>query len=158
MPNISSLIVFDLDLTLWHCGPRLWCDQLRTPLKLSADGQVFDADGVKVSLFHEVPELLNEIAEAGIPMALASRTSAPKIARQLLEIFEITHHFEHQEIYPGDKTTHFLALQKATDIPYSEMVFFDDEHRNIEDVASLGVQVHLVTHGITRQLLSEIPL
>ena len=91
-------------------------------------------------------------------MALASRTSAPKIAQQLLDHFEIARYFEHQEIYPGDKTVHFAKLQEATGIPYSEMIFFDDEQRNIEDVASLGVQVHLVTHGITRKLLWDVAL
>ncbi|MGJ8724242.1 MAG: magnesium-dependent phosphatase-1 [Roseibacillus sp.] len=153
---MPSLIVFDLDLTLWHCGPLLWCDQLMPPLKLSEEKQVLDADGVKVSLFHEVPDLLNELADTGIPMAVASRTSAPKIARQLLELFKIAHHFEHQEIYPGDKTAHFAALQKATGLPYSEMTFFDDELRNIEDVSSLGVQCHLVTIGISRQMLRNL--
>lgn len=153
---MPALIVFDLDLTLWHCGPLLWCDQLRTPLCKDKHGAIHDADGVQVSLYTEVKELLDELAENDVMMALASRTSAPQVARQLLEFFEISHHFPHQEIYPGDKTAHFAELKKATGILYSEMAFFDDEQRNIEDVSSLGVQAHLVTRGMDKELLRKV--
>ncbi|KAG6901565.1 hypothetical protein C0995_010499 [Termitomyces sp. Mi166 len=37
----------------------------------------------------------------------------------------------------GSKLTHFMKIHQRTGIPYSEMLFFDDEHRNAE-VEELG--------------------
>ena len=152
---MPSLVVFDLDLTLWHCGPLLWCDQLQPPIHQDADGTIHDANEVKISLYHEVPKILKKLTEDGYTLALASRTSAPHIAHQLLELFEIAHYFSYQEIYPSDKTVHFAALKEQTGIRYQEMIFFDDEPRNISDVTGIGAQAHLVTHGITHDLIRE---
>jgi len=150
---MAQLIVFDLDLTLWHCGPLLWCDQLMPPLGRTASGQIVAACRTEVRLYPEVPELLAGLAAAGHSLALASRTSAPEIARRLLDLFGIAGHFPHQQIYPGDKSAHFQALQRETGVSYADMIFFDDEPRNIESVARLGVAAHLVHHGMTRELL-----
>ena len=44
-----------------------------------------------------------------------------------------------QEIYPGTKTRHFRAVHKASDIAYRDMLFFDNELRNVRDCAALGI-------------------
>lgn len=93
-------------------------------------------------------------------MAVASRTSATEIARSLLGYLRIPSSsseagvkaidmFDHLEIYPGSKTTHFQRLQKKSGIPYEEMLFFDDESRN-RNVEDLGVVMQLVRDGLTR--------
>lgn len=58
-------------------------------------------------------------------------------------------YFDHMEIYPGSKITHFVKLQKATGLRYEDMLFFDDESRN-RNVESLGVHMHLVRDGVSR--------
>ena len=58
-------------------------------------------------------------------------------------------YFDHLEIYPGSKITHFVKLQKATGLRYEDMLFFDDESRN-RNVESLGVHMHLVKDGVSR--------
>lgn len=42
-----------------------------------------------------------------------------------------------QEIYPTftHKTEHFKALLQGTKVPYEEMLFFDDEDRNVNTVS-----------------------
>lgn len=47
--------------------------------------------------------------------------------------------FDHFEIYPGSKITHFNRLQQATGLRYEDMLFFDDESRNkeVESLVSL---------------------
>lgn len=47
-------------------------------------------------------------------------------------------YFDHLEIYPGSKMTHFNKLQKATGLAFEDMLFFDDEARN-RNVETLGV-------------------
>lgn len=151
---MARLIVFDLDLTLWHCAPLLWCDQLTPPLRRTDSGKVFASCRNEVRLYPEVPELLDHLTEDGHLLGLASRTSAPAIARELLDLFGIGHHFAHQHIYPGDKSAHFRALHEETGVAFRDMVFFDDEHRNIESVTRLGVSAYLVPHGMNGQLLT----
>ncbi|CDO72039.1 hypothetical protein BN946_scf184943.g74 [Trametes cinnabarina] len=55
--------------------------------------------------------------------------------------------FDQMEIYPGSKIKHFKELHRKTGLPYSEMLFFDDERRNSE-VESLGVTFCLVPNGV----------
>ena len=150
---MARLIVFDLDLTLWHCAPLLWCDQLTPPLRRTGSGQVFASCRNEVRLYPEVREMLGRLTAEGHPLGLASRTSAPAIARELLELFGIGHHFAHQQIYPGDKSAHFRALHEETGIAFEDMIFFDDEHRNIDSVSRLGVAAHLVPEGMNAKLL-----
>ncbi|KAH6659275.1 magnesium-dependent phosphatase-1 [Truncatella angustata] len=52
------------------------------------------------------------------------------------------------EIYPSSKIRHFEALGKRTGIPYTDMLFFDDESRN-RDTETLGVTMWLVRDGVT---------
>jgi magnesium-dependent phosphatase 1 len=53
-----------------------------------------------------------------------------------------------QEIYPGNKLTHFKSLHKKSGLPYEEMLFFDDESRN-KNTEELGVVMQLVKTGVT---------
>jgi magnesium-dependent phosphatase 1 len=58
--------------------------------------------------------------------------------------------FDHLEIYPGSKTTHFKRIHEATGVPYNDMLFFDDESRN-RDTEGLGVTMQLIRNGVTRR-------
>lgn len=58
----------------------------------------------------------------------------------------------YKEIFPGCKITHFENLVKHTRIPLGEMLFFDDEERNIRDLTSVGVVCVLVDErGVNRK-------
>jgi magnesium-dependent phosphatase 1 len=99
----------------------------------------------------------------GVMLGIASRTSAPDLARQALQTLKLADHdgsamsiFSKQaiEIYPGSKLAHFKSIHKRTGIPYDEMVFYDDESRNRE-VAQLGVTFVLVPQGVTRSVFEK---
>ncbi|XP_074838441.1 magnesium-dependent phosphatase 1 isoform X2 [Carettochelys insculpta] len=46
-------------------------------------------------------------------------------------------------------------LQQASGVPFSQMLFFDDEERNVREVSQLGVTCVLVPHGMTQALLTQ---
>jgi magnesium-dependent phosphatase 1 len=57
--------------------------------------------------------------------------------------------FDHLQIYPGSKTTHFERIHRDSGIAYEDMLFFDDESRN-KNVEVLGVTMQLIKDGVTR--------
>lgn len=145
------LIVFDLDFTIWDCGGT-WCDHTSPPYK-KQNGLVRDADNRKIRLYPEVYSILEDLRKQRVQIGVASRTYAPDWANELMELFDIHKFFDHFEIYPGSKLSHFKSLQDKTRISYEDMVFFDDESRNIDEVRQLGVNAVFVKNGMTKKLI-----
>lgn len=151
---LPKMMVFDLDYTLWP----FWVDtHVTPPLKASAThDSVKDRVGESFAFYDDVPSILHALRERGIKVGAASRTSAPDLGREMLRLLHIAdaegkkrkamEYFDHLEIYPGSKITHFVRLQKATGLKYEDMLFFDDESRN-RNVESLGVHMQLVRRG-----------
>ncbi|MEM9367786.1 MAG: magnesium-dependent phosphatase-1 [Planctomycetota bacterium] len=153
MARTPQLIVFDLDFTLWDCGGT-WCDCLSPPF--SGQGErVVDRDGRCIRLYEAVMPVLDHCDQQSIPMALASRTEQPRWARQLLALLGIAKRFQHSEIYPSSKLRHFEALHEASSVTMDQMIFFDDEMRNIREVGTLGVQCEFVEDGLTRSQFEQ---
>ncbi|XP_012668270.1 magnesium-dependent phosphatase 1 [Otolemur garnettii] len=152
MVPLPRLAVFDLDYTLWP----FWVDtHVDPPFHKSSDGTVRDRRNKHVRLYPEVPEVLERLQRLGVPGAAASRTGEIEGANQLLELFDLVKYFAHREIYPGSKVTHFERLQQKTGVPFSQMIFFDDERRNIVDVSKLGVTCIHVQNGMNLQTLTQ---
>uniref|UniRef100_A0ABM5EJ91 Magnesium-dependent phosphatase 1 isoform X2 n=1 Tax=Pogona vitticeps TaxID=103695 RepID=A0ABM5EJ91_9SAUR len=152
MSKKPSLVVFDLDYTLWP----FWVDtHVDPPFRKSSDGTVRDRNGRLVNLYPEVPAVLQQLHSAGISMAAASRTGEVRGATQLLDLLGLAHYFRYTEIYPGSKVTHFQRLSQQSGIPLCQMLFFDDENRNIYDVSKLGVTCILVPNGMNLSLLNH---
>lgn len=147
------LVVFDLDFTLWDCGGT-WCDHTNPPYSLN-NGIVTDFDRRTIELYEDVPAILDEMSRKDMMLAVASRTTAPDWAEELMHLFDIKKYFRFFEIYPGSKVSHFQSLQAKTGLPYNKMVFFDDEYRNIDEVDRLGVDAVFVEDGINLQLLKR---
>jgi len=137
---VPSLIVFDLDNTLWT--PELY--QLR---KLQRNKQ-YPVANKDVKLFPVARDiLLQQIVDnptfANTKLAVASRTQNVEWANDLLEQFGIKDRFDYIEIFPGDKKRHFSNLKSQSGIDYKDMLFFDDSrdgrYGNCEPVSALGV-------------------
>ncbi|KAL7900516.1 acid phosphatase domain-containing protein [Trichoderma sp. SZMC 28014] len=178
------LIVFDLDYTLWP----FWVDtHVTPPLKINATHTgATDRTGEDFAFYEEVPEILAVLPYLNGPnkikLGVASRTSAPNLARELLKGLHIppTASFQDEEggssgrkssaltkkkvaidvfdggleIYPGSKIKHFEALQKRTGIRFEDILFFDDESRNRE-TEQLGLTMKLVMDGVTWEEIGQ---
>jgi magnesium-dependent phosphatase 1 len=152
--HLPKLVVFDLDLTLWECGGT-WIDCSAYPFTRNHDGKVWDSRGGAMTLYPDVFGILDELRDWRVTMSLASRTAEPGWARELLHLLDINDLFNHPQIYPGDKNRHFRKLHKQLHVAYEDMIFFDDESRNIRDVSEMGVQSHLVHRGLTRDVFEH---
>ena len=141
------LAVFDLDFTLWDCGGT-WCDHTNPPY-YKQNEIIRDRDERSIILYPDVRSILDHLNEQKVLMGVASRTGAPDWADELMRLFNIKKYFEYFEIYPGSKLNHFKSLQEKTGLAYQNMIFFDDEYRNIEEVGRLGVETVFVENGIS---------
>jgi magnesium-dependent phosphatase 1 len=111
-----------------------------------------------------VPAILAAAQERSIPLALASRTHTPDRAQRLLKMLTVAQAggqrgkawdlFANRQIYPGDKRTHMKAIQKALGVAFEDMLFLDDEQRNV-NVEQLGVCFWLVEDGVTAHALDR---
>lgn len=149
--KFPKLAVFDLDYTLWP----FWIDTHVTPPFKKVGNKVVDARGATIKYYPEVPEMLKYLKDNNCLIAIASRTAEIQGARQLIELFGWEKYFDYKEIFPGQKTTHFSNLRKASGIDYQDMVFYDDEERNSRDVSPLGVTCVLVEDGMSRAVLNK---
>jgi len=151
-----KLVVFDLDFTLWNAGGT-WCDHTYPPY-VRQNGAILDSQNSRIFLYNDSRKILSELHGKNVSLAVASRTHEPAIAREFMRLFEIEHFFTWQQIFPGSKTEHFLRLHLQTKIPYDQIIFFDDEHRNVSEVSRLGVKCVWVENGITRELVEHYVL
>ena len=136
LEQLPKLFVFDLDYTIWP----LWCDtHITAPLRADGVRVVRDSKNYKVELYRDVVEIFEAIYARSIPIAIASRTSDADIAEELLQLFDMNQYILYKEMYPGSKLKHFERFHVESGIAYEDMVFFDDEKRNIVELGRIGV-------------------
>tara|TARA_B100000686_G_C16545193_1_gene839497 strand:+ start:358 stop:825 length:468 start_codon:yes stop_codon:yes gene_type:complete len=146
-----KLVVFDLDFTLWDAAGT-WCDHLSPPFNIRS-GRIFDSRGSELKLYPSTIDILEELKYEHFDLGIASRTNEPDWARELLDLLNVRDYFRYEEIYPGSKVTHFKRLRNKSGLNYEDMIFFDDEQRNITEVGDLGVNCILVKNGISPSLV-----
>ena len=148
-----KIFVFDLDFTIWDAGGS-WCD-VTDPPYYWRNGKLLDQSNRWIRLYPDVIEILEKLKSKNKKIVAASRTFEPSWANDLIRLFDIDRFFDFKEIYPSGKVHHFKNIQNHFKVPYSEMVFFDDEFRNIDEVGKLGVQTVFVKNGVNLDMVDE---
>ncbi|XP_057515866.1 uncharacterized protein LOC130797319 [Amaranthus tricolor] len=136
---LPKLVVFDLDYTLWP----FYCE-CRSKKEMP-------------SLYPHVKGILYALKDKGIDVAIASRSPTPDIANAFLDKLGLRSMFVAQEIFSSwtHKTEHFQRIHRRTRIPYTDMLFFDDEDRNIKAVKNMGATSILVENGVNQQAFRQ---
>jgi len=124
--------------------------------------------GTDVCLFPGAKAMLTKLAKlkasdnsewAGTKFAVASRTNSVDWAHLLLSQFGLKDLMDYIELFPGNKLQHFEKLHQSSQIPYSEMMFFDDardgKYGNCVPVSSLGVLCVHTPKGITEESIFD---
>lgn len=150
---MDKIFVFDLDFTLWHLSGT-WCDCTCPPYK-KISGKIYDSCNAEMNLYPETIEVLEALKSGGYKLAVASRTDRPDWASELMVLLKIEYYFDYKEIYPSAKTKHLSRIKEASGYHFSQIIFFDDEYRNISDTQALGVTAVLVKNGISSTLLEK---
>nr|AFK43852.1 unknown [Lotus japonicus] len=136
---LPKLVVFDLDYTLWpfYCECR---SKREAP-----------------SLYPHAKGILMALKQKGIDVAIASRSPTSDIANAFLNKLNLNSMFVAKEIFSSwtHKTDHFHRIHSTTGVPFSSMLFFDDENRNIQAVSKMGVTSILVGNGVNLGSLTE---
>ena len=138
--------IFDLDFTIWNAGDT-FCSETCPPYKWK-NGKLVDAEDRWIRLYPDVKEILEKLKEQGVIIAAASRTHEPNWANDLLQLFDIDRYFTIKEIYAGEKSTHILNIMQKTNCSVNELIFFDDEQRNIDTVQALGITTVHIKDGL----------
>ena len=122
--------------------------------------------GEAFAFYPAVSSIIYACKARSIPLALASRTHTPELARDMLKALHIIptfsdnpaanaktirslDYFDFIQIFPATKTQHFAKIHQASGIAYEDMLFFDDETRNRNVETELGVTFCLVRDGMT---------
>ena len=144
MPQ-PRVVVFDLDACCWT--PEMYQIGRGAPFKYdAAKCEATASGGDKVQLLGDVRAIWGELHSSELwrqtEVAIASRCDEPQWALELLSKFQVIPGVSMIEvanqrlvqIHSGNKKTHFAEISKASGVAFADMLFFDDDPWNIEQV------------------------
>ncbi|RYY81630.1 magnesium-dependent phosphatase-1 [archaeon] len=170
--SLPKLVAFDLDGTIWTPDMyQLWGGG--APFRLAANAKdLLDRAGSAVRLLGVADRILHDLhshpALAHVKVAWVSCTDEPEWAAECLEKFWTAGEAEGRgrvvigqvahscQIFKSNKQTHFRNLKhQYPEIDFHDMLFFDNENYNIENVRKLGVKSYFARDGMTLKAWEE---
>lgn len=141
----------------------------------ATDGTLLTTGGEPVRLLGQVRDVMRELycdkdTWGDVLVGISSRTDQPDWARELLtkftipirqddegsahaETFALTDVFRGpMEIRQDSKVQHFERISAQTGVDMKDILFFDNERGNCNEIARLGVVVVYSPDGVTAQL------
>ena len=151
-----DIFVFDLDYTLWPFD----CEKdMIGPFYSNSDGvydyRVYDSRHQLVNTYRDVPDIMAVLYDANIPVAFLSRNPSHASLEQLLKTIPMQtmkgpmslwyampdrKYFQAYSTMGAKrgKNLHFATLSKLTNVPFENMLFFDDLPENIHYARKQG--------------------
>jgi magnesium-dependent phosphatase-1 len=175
--KMPKAIIFDLDGCLW--SPEMYeilffQGGRGSPFSRDPDDplNLVTCGNQPVHLLADIRSVFQQICTnplyQSIQFGISSRTDEPNWARELLGKFLIPLNngegidgecVNLESIFNGpivlskeEKVDHFRRIAKESDIDFSDILFFDNEYRNCESVARLGVSAVYCPQGVTEEL------
>ena len=157
-PSMPRMVVFDLDFTLWR--PELYQLQAGPPFRSSTDGSVLTQRGERIDLFPAAQRALRELADHGVGVAIASRASEVAWACEIMRLMRIDEQRTMSDvigdspvvIQGGSKVRHLKHIGQLSGVPLHDMLFFDNERGNIQDVEKIGPTCVHCPRGLTDEV------
>jgi len=165
--KLPKVVVFDLDGCVWDPEMyELWGSG-GAPFKLRSDSNLSDRSGTVVRLLGDVKNIMREFKTeekwSGITIAVASSCDEPSWARECIKKFPVSEDLKLADVFDADnieiykrcKSTHLRNISKQTGVDLKEMIFFDNQYGNCQDVAKVGVTSVYTPDGVTRKAFDE---
>ena len=120
------------------------------------------ARGERLELFPAARTALCELADAGVPVAIASRAGEVAWAEEILRLMRVDKKRTMADvigsapvvIQGGSKTRHLKHIAAESGVPLREMLFFDNERTNIQEVEARRYE-RLLPSRLTREVYLE---
>jgi magnesium-dependent phosphatase 1 len=151
-----TVIVFDLDYTLW---PYFIEHHVTAPIHKTSS-KVVDSKGFTLTTFADVNRILKTLKEKCLGphqhLAIASRSITPELAMNAIELLGWKDYFSSIQIYPTPKSRHMNKIQEELRLAgFQEVLFFDDDQRNIVATRPMGVCAIQVdqSSGLTMEMM-----
>lgn len=147
-----KVILFDADYTLWPFSFDL---DVTFPIYIKENKEkniVLDDAGKHLKMYRQVPGILEYLQNRGHKLGVISQTRYNITFMRLLELFDINRYFTFKEVYPIPKQRHIEIINLKSDIDFGDMLYFDDEYKEIPDVADLTtVPILIGDEGVTME-------
>jgi magnesium-dependent phosphatase 1 len=172
---MPKIVIFDLDGCLWR--PEMYellhfSGGAGAPFTPSVHDTnvLLTRTGEPVYLLGNVRDVMREVylepQWKGVQVGISSRTDQPDWARELLKKFHVVvtvegaaESFVLDAVFQGpiqiasdSKVKHFQRIKSATNVPFEDMLFFDNEFGNCQAVSDLGVTVGYCPEGVTNDI------
>lgn len=161
---LPRAVLFDLDLTCW---PFHLASESHGPpyAPLVNEVGVSDCKGKCLRLCRDAAEIFRILHDAGIPVVLCSNSEGePSWCTQVLNSCPLDPQ-NRPELKLGDvvhaasvlrpaanKRRHFTEIQSSLEVPFKQLLYFDDDKRNCSDAKKLGMRcVQVARSGITME-------
>ena len=160
-PAMPKMVVFDLDFTLWR--PELYQLSSGSPFKACSDGAVLTSRGERLDLFPAARTALRTLADAHVPVAIASRANEVAWAHEIMRRLRVDDRRTVADvvgsapvvIQGGSKVAHLKHIASESGVSLRDMLFFDNERTNIVQVEKIGPTCVYCPRGMTDTIFAE---
>ena len=116
-----------------------------------------------MDLFPAARKALCELADAGVPVAIASRASEREWAQEIMRLMRIDDRRTMSDaigdapvvVQGGSKVKHLKHIAHETSVPLAEMIFYDNERSNIQEIEKIGPTCVYCPRGLTEEVFQE---